>query len=140
MTLIAKPGASAATQDVDAAQRMVVLAARKDRSEAIDMALTFARSIDGVRVELARNGWYAIMVGPTTAKTIAEAQRQMGSRLYLPSDAYVGRLDGFQEQTFEAPPSPVRAVVDYRGNDRPATIRNGPLSVTLESTQGPAGC
>jgi len=135
--LIAGAHAVAAVPEQLIPQRMIVLAARKDRGEAIDIALTYAQSVDGVRVVLASNGWYAIMVGPTSSKTIAEARQQMQSRIFLPSDAYIALLNGFRETVFEAPQSPARAIVEYKSSDRPVTLRHGPITVTLETTPNP---
>ena len=70
-----------------AEERWVVLAARQDQGEAVDLARIYARSVDGVRVTRAKNGWFAIVAGPIFVKTIAEARTALSVRLYIPGDS-----------------------------------------------------
>jgi len=75
-------------------ERWIVLAARQEQREAADLALDYARSVDGVRVVRAKNGWFAILVGPIFTKSIGEARAVLTPRLFIPSDAYLSRMDG----------------------------------------------
>lgn len=113
-------------------ERWVVLAARQDQAEPVDLSRIYARSVDGVRVARAKNGWLAILAGPIFAKTIAEAHAALTARLYIPGDSYLGRMDGFLEVVFEAPPSPIRATGEYRSGDPPAVTRFKSLTVVLD--------
>jgi serine protease Do len=80
----------------------------------------------------AKNGWYAIIVGPVHAKSITEARASLGTRIEVPSDAYLAKTDGFLDLVFEAPPSPILASANYRG-EAPSVARVGPLTVVLNS-------
>jgi S1-C subfamily serine protease len=138
LLLMAWPRAARAATEAGGPERWVVVAARSDQTEAIDLARTYARSVNGVHVARAKNGWYAIVVGPLLAKSIGEARSKLALRLDIPSDAYLGRIDGFQEHIFDAPPSPILAVGDYRDGP-PTVLRYGALEVVLSSSPGANG-
>jgi serine protease Do len=119
-------------------QRWIVVAARQDKAEAEDLAREYGREVDGVRVVRSANGWFAVLIGPTSTSSIAEAKKSLEPRLWLPEDAYLSRGENYVETVFEPPPTPVSAFAAYDG-ERPVTLQYGDLAITLDSASAEEG-
>ncbi len=120
------------------ADRWVVLAARQSPEEAIDLARSYGREVDGLRVVRSANGWFAVVLGPMPVANVAAAQARLGRRLWLPSDAYLSRGEKFTDTVFEAPPSPVRSYASYQGKSA-VSLSWGDVQLTLDAVRSADG-
>ncbi|WP_161915326.1 serine protease [Methylosinus sp. C49] len=123
---------------LEGTERWVVLGAKQDKTEAIDLARNFAQSVSGVRVVRGAKDWFAVIVGPLAVPSIEKARAALGPRLWLPQDAYLSRGERYVETVFEAPPSPILAVLEYKG-EKPTRMTFGNLSVVLSSLHDKQG-
>ncbi len=125
--------ALAARPELGPGEHWLVLAARQDRTDAIDFARTYARDLTGVRVVRADNGWFAIIAGPTAMKTMADARAYHADRTSLPEDAYLASAKGFGDDVFEAPAPAARAFGRLEGNGS-VTVNHAGITVVMAST------
>jgi S1-C subfamily serine protease len=116
----------------------IVLAARQDREEAVDLARTYGALVNGVRAVRSGNGWFAVLLGPAPVASMAEAKTRYQPQLWFPSDAYLSRGERFLETVFEAPPSPILAFATYEGL-APVTLQYDDIIVILDRLRKPNG-
>lgn len=117
-------------------ERWLVIASRQDLSDASNLARTYGRTLAGVHVVKARNGWHAVIAGPFIARTKADIEVRLPVATNLPSDAYLASGEGFQDLTFSAPPPPVAMTFTYDGG---AAVTHPVGGITLVLDSMPAG-
>jgi S1-C subfamily serine protease len=118
--------------------RWVVVASRPDLVNAIDLARDYSRNMNGIRVVRSVNGLHAVIYGPVTAKSIAEARTGLPDQFNLPSDAFLSKGDRFTDLEFEAPPSPILASGRFDGQV-PSVVRRGMSVASMSSAKGADG-
>jgi len=117
-------------------ERWLVIASRQDLTDAANLARTYGRTLAGVHVVKARNGWHAVIAGPFAARTRAEVEAGLPGAVNLPSDAFLASGEGFEDLAFTAPPPPVSMTINYDGRTS-VTRPVGHVTLVLDST--PAG-
>lgn len=89
-------GAGVATSgelELGPGEKWVVLASKQNLQEAIDVA----RNYDGAKVVSSQNGWYAIVMGPSSLGSIDDFRGQY-SGTAIPDDAYMAKGANFLTQ------------------------------------------
>ncbi|QGM97494.1 hypothetical protein [Methylocystis parvus] len=117
---------------LEGGERWVVLTSKQDKAEAVEIARDYGRSISGVRVFRSNNGWFAVVLGPLAVGSIDKARNVLEPRLRLNADAYLSRGERYAEAVFDAPPSPILEMVEYKG-ERPAKASYEGVAVILDS-------
>ncbi|WP_146030513.1 hypothetical protein [Pseudovibrio exalbescens] len=83
-------------------ERWLVVAAREDKQEAIQMAREVSYFLPQTFVVHAKNGWFAIVAGPVEL-TSMEAVREKEYASALPDDAYLSKGANYQEVVWSSP-------------------------------------
>lgn len=138
MIVLVLSQAAAAVPQLNAAERWVVLAARRDGADATHLARVFARDLRDVFVVKARNGWHAVIAGPIAARSIAEAKAHVPDHFVLPTDAYLASGEGFDMVIFTAPTPVARKVIEFDG-ETPVSYRFDTITITLGSDPAERG-
>jgi hypothetical protein len=80
-------------------ERWLVVASTKDVDSAIGIAGHY--SAEEPRVVEAKNGWFAVVMGPYRAKSMAELMRRRADLPTLPQDALLSRGGKYQQTVWE---------------------------------------
>ena len=110
------PNAGAAGLQLTKGESWVVVASRQDIQEATDLARSYGRQVESVRVVRSINGWFAVVLGPIAALSIDEARAEFAPRLVLPNDAYLSQGDRYLETVFMTMP-PTASELQLTGSD-----------------------
>jgi hypothetical protein len=111
-------------------QSYLQVASTRDLNAAIGIARLFAEERGPAsRVLLARNGWYAVAVGPMTVGSVAEYVRNLRDyETHPPKDAFLTSGSYYTRVVWSKPPS-AELAKDYFG-EAPVTISAAGLTVT----------
>ena len=123
----------AETLRLNGSMHWVVLAATPDPDIAIGVARSYGGLTQGAQVLQARNGSYAVVTGPVSARTIADAKAQITKWDPLPDDAYLSSGSEFERKIWSFS-SPVLASGDYKAGAA-TSVRYQDIRVDLSVTE-----
>ncbi len=120
--------ACAESLTLDGDRFWVGVASSRDRDVAIGIARLFQSS--SPRVVLAKNGWYAVILGPVHTRSISDYRSTYQGWPPLPSDALVSRGNAYTDTIWQPSPSPLVAT-ETAEEGHPAILRANGLEVTV---------
>lgn len=126
--------ASAETLQLTGNQRWLALASDKDKDVAIGIARHESGRSSVVKVVSSKSGYYGVIAGPYSAKTIQDLKRRDKDSLFadLPQDALMSRGDNYIATIWQAPKGNGIGLSAF-ALDKAAQLSSGPLQATVSA-------